>query len=95
MLPPLAALLSAWALTALWHSAIRRMDLAKATAIMLSYPALTFLFSLALGRETFHVAEGIGLALTLSGGAWLSLQVLRGSGHRPAMDAADMEPVRP
>ena len=35
----------------LWYAAILRMDLAKATAFLLSYPALTMLLSwLELGR---------------------------------------------
>ena len=61
----------------LWYVAIRGMDLSKATAIMLSYPALTLLFSWALGRETVHAFQLTGLCLTLIGAYWVSILVLR------------------
>lgn len=66
----------------LWYLAIRRMDLAKATALMLSYPALTVLFSWGLGREAVGAVQMAGLALTLSGAYWLSVLLLKA--HREA-----------
>lgn len=67
----------------LWYVAIRGMDLSKATAIMLSYPALTLLFSWGLGRESIHAFQLVGLALTLTGAYWISLLVLRMKGQPP------------
>ncbi|MEK7390254.1 MAG: DMT family transporter [Elusimicrobiota bacterium] len=54
----------------LWYMAIRRMDLAKATTFMLSYPALTLVFSWALGREQIHRAQIVGLLCSLTGAVW-------------------------
>src|SRR5262249_43708399 len=61
----------------LWYMAILRMDLAKATAIMLSYPALTVLFSWLLGRESIHGFQLVGLVVTFSGAFWISRLVLQ------------------
>lgn len=60
----------------LWYMAIRRMDLAKATAIMLSYPVLTTVLSWALGRETIGAYQLAGLGLAMAGAYWLSSLVL-------------------
>jgi drug/metabolite transporter (DMT)-like permease len=69
----------------LWYKAIRGMDLSKATAIMLSYPAFTVLFSWALGREQIHAVQLIGLTITLAGAYWVSMQVLAAQkGEAPA-----------
>ena len=65
----------------LWYVAIRRMDLAKATAIILSYPAFTVLFSWGLGREAMPPARLAGLGLTLAGAYWLSMLVLKSRGQ--------------
>jgi len=67
----------------LWYRAMRGMDLSKATAIMLSYPALTLLFAWEFGRETVHAAQLVGLGLTLSGAYWISLLVLRSHPQQP------------
>lgn len=56
----------------LWYLAIRRMDLSKATIIMLSYPALTVAFSWLLGRESVGPVQAAGLAVTMSGAMWTS-----------------------
>lgn len=61
----------------LWYMAILRMDLSKATTIMLSYPALTVVFSWALGAEAIHALQLAGLALTFAGALWTSRLVLR------------------
>lgn len=60
----------------LWYMAIMKMDLAKATTIMLSYPALTVLLSWLLGREHIIASQVIGLALTFAGAFWTSRLVL-------------------
>jgi|SRR5579859_7917864 len=54
----------------LWYAAIRGMELSKATTIMLSYPALTLVFSWLGGRETIRAVQVLGLAATFSGAAW-------------------------
>jgi drug/metabolite transporter (DMT)-like permease len=54
----------------LWYAAIRGMDLAKATTMLLSYPALTLVFSWALGREDVGLVQVAGLTVTLAGALW-------------------------
>lgn len=54
----------------LWYVAIRGMELSKATTMLLSYPALTLLFSWLLGREAIHAAQVGGLACTFAGALW-------------------------
>jgi len=54
----------------LWYVAIRGMELSKATTILLSYPALTLLFSWALGREDAGWAQVAGLSCTFAGALW-------------------------
>lgn len=53
-----------------WYVAIRGMDLSKATTMLLSYPALTLVFSWALGREDVRLVQVAGLAVTLAGALW-------------------------
>jgi len=63
----------------LWYVAIRGMDLAKATKMPLSYPALTLLFSWALGREPIRAVQIAGLACTFAGALWTArLSLARG-----------------
>jgi len=54
----------------LWYMAIRNMDLSKATTFMLSYPALTLVFSWALGRDAIQGVQIVGLACSFSGAVW-------------------------
>lgn len=61
----------------LWYKAIRGMDVSKATTILLSYPALTLLFSWMLGREAIGPEQLAGLALTFSGACWVSRLALQ------------------
>lgn len=68
----------------LWYKAIAGMDLAKATAIMLSYPALTLVFSGLSGRETIHAFQLVGLAVTFAGAYWISVQIVKSPGTRTA-----------
>jgi drug/metabolite transporter (DMT)-like permease len=54
----------------LWYRAIRNMELSKATTFMLSYPALTLVFSWALGRDAIQGVQIVGLACSLAGAIW-------------------------
>jgi len=59
----------------LWYKAVRYMDLAKATAIILSYPVMTFVLSAVLGFEKIHFYQVVGLVCSLSGAYWITLLV--------------------
>jgi drug/metabolite transporter (DMT)-like permease len=72
----------------LWYMAIRRMDLTQATSIMLSYPALTLLFSWAAGHESIHGLQVAGLLVTMAGALWTSRLVM-------AAQRARLEPPLP
>jgi drug/metabolite transporter (DMT)-like permease len=61
----------------LWYKAILNMDLSKATAIVLSYPVLTALFSHLFGIEKIQPYQLIGLGLALAGAYWVTLLVRR------------------
>ena len=50
-----------------WYFAIRHMDLGKATAIILSYPVMTFIMSVLLGLDKITVFKVLGLVLAMSG----------------------------
>jgi drug/metabolite transporter (DMT)-like permease len=65
----------------LWYYAIRRIDLAKATTMLLSYPALTLLLSWGLGLESLHFNQVLGMMLTLSGALWIARLTLARSDH--------------
>ena len=54
----------------LWYKAIRGMELSSATTFMLSYPALTLIFSWALGHEAIGGVQIAGLACSFAGAAW-------------------------
>jgi len=54
----------------LWYVAIRGMDLSKATTMLLSYPALTMVFSWGLGREPIAAVQIAGLTCTMAGALW-------------------------
>lgn len=66
----------------LFYRAIRNLELAKTTAIMLSYPALTLVYCWALGIEAIGWHQLLGLTLSLSGAVWLTSQVRRPSPAR-------------
>lgn len=61
----------------LWYKAIRGMDLTQATSIMLSYPALTLLFSVGAGHESIHGLQVAGLIVTMVGAVWTSRLVVQ------------------
>lgn len=66
----------------LWYLAIRRMDLTQATSIMLSYPALTLLFSWAVGHERAHGLQIAGMLVTMAGATWTSRLVVEAQRER-------------
>lgn len=53
-----------------WYYAIRNMDLGKATAIILSYPVMTFVMSVLLGLDKITLFKVLGLILAM-GGAYI------------------------
>src|SRR6185312_2451822 len=73
----------------LWYVAIRGMPLSKATTMLLSYPALTLLFSWGLGREPIHLVQLAGLACTFAGALWTARLSLAHGGD----GAVEAEPV--
>ncbi len=75
----------------LWYRAIGGMDLSKATVVMLSYPALTVLFSWLLGRETIGLIQVLGLLITFAGAYWTSLLVLKAQRGEPARSRVEPE----
>lgn len=56
----------------LWVYAIRNLDLAKTTAVALSFPALTLLLSVIFGYDKFSLFNISGLILTMAGALWLN-----------------------
>lgn len=60
----------------LWYTAIRNMDLSKATAVILSYPVFTYIFSVMLGLDKIHLYQIIGLVLALFG-AYLVTNIIK------------------
>ena len=50
-----------------WYQAIRNMPLAKATAVILSYPVFTYILSVAVGFDSIQAYQIGGLVLALSG----------------------------
>jgi len=76
----LQGVLSCSANLVLWYVAIRGLELAKATTIMLSYPAVTFVLAWLLGREAIHAVQVFGLAATFAGAAWTA-RLTAGSGR--------------
>jgi drug/metabolite transporter (DMT)-like permease len=59
----------------LWYKAIRNIDLSKATAIILSYPVMTFIVSAIIGTEKVRSYQAVGLILALCGAVWVSLLI--------------------
>lgn len=61
---------------ATWYMAIRNMDLSKATAVILSYPVFTYIFSVMIGLDKVHSYQIAGLALALCG-AYLVTNIIK------------------
>ncbi len=56
----------------LWVYAIRNLELAKTTAVALSFPALTLILSVVFGYDKFSLFNISGLVLTMAGALWLN-----------------------
>ena len=56
-----------------WYQAIRNMPLAKATAVILSYPVFTYILSVATGFDKIQLYQAAGLALALGGAYMVTL----------------------
>ena len=56
-----------------WYQAIRNMPLAKATAVILSYPVFTYILSVAAGFDKIQLYQAAGLALALGGAYMITL----------------------
>ena len=61
-----------------WYTAIRNMDLSKATAIILSYPVLTYLFSALVGEDEVTLYKIIGMILAVGGAYIVTATVKKG-----------------
>ena len=60
----------------LWYKAIRNMSLAKATAVIQTYPLFTYLISVALGYDKLGALQIFGLVLAM-GGAYMVTNTIR------------------
>jgi drug/metabolite transporter (DMT)-like permease len=60
----------------LWYKAIRNMELAKATAVLLCYPVFTYIISLLFGLDSARAYQIIGLVLAVSG-AYTVTKIIR------------------
>jgi drug/metabolite transporter (DMT)-like permease len=61
---------------AMWYTAIRNMDLSKATAVVLCYPVVTYLVSVLTGLDVLDIRQTAGLTLALSG-AYLVTHIIK------------------
>lgn len=64
-----------------WYRAIRNMDLSKATAIILSYPVMTFILSVCLGQDTISIYKVLGMILAV-GGAYVVTGIVKQQGEK-------------
>ena len=62
-----------------WYQAIRNMDLSKATAIILSYPVMTYILSVAFGQDKFTLPKIVGMILAV-GGAYIVTGIVKSKG---------------
>lgn len=63
-----------------WYQAIRHMDLSKATAIILSYPVMTFVLAVLLGQDQITAYKILGMALAI-GGAYIVTGLVKKQGE--------------
>lgn len=61
-----------------WYQAIRHMDLSKATAIILSYPVMTYILSIIFGQDRITIYKIIGMILAV-GGAYIVTLLAKGA----------------
>jgi len=59
-----------------WYRAIRNMDLSKATAIILSYPVMTYILSVCFGQDTVTLIKITGMVLAI-GGAYIVTGIIK------------------
>lgn len=64
-----------------WYRAIRNMDLSKATAVILSYPVMTFILSVLLKQDTVTTYKVAGMLLAM-GGAYIVTGIIKQQGER-------------
>ncbi len=64
-----------------WYYAIRNMDLGKASAIILSYPVMTFVLSALFGLDKITIFKVLGLMLALLG-AYIVTGIVKTQGER-------------
>ena len=60
-----------------WYQAIRNMDLSKATAIILSYPVMTYVLSVMFGQDRVTLYKILGMVLAV-GGAYIVTLLAKG-----------------
>jgi len=60
----------------LWYIAIRRMDLSKATTLMLTYPVFTYILSAIFGFDKITVLKTLGIIFAL-GGAYMVNSIIK------------------
>ncbi|ACC97990.1 Permeases of the drug/metabolite transporter (DMT) superfamily [Elusimicrobium minutum Pei191] len=73
----------------LWYTAIRNLDLSKVTAIILSYPALSFILSVLLGFEKPQTYQIIGLVLTFAGAYWVTHVVKKQNAKKENLESIE------
>ncbi len=61
-----------------WYQAIRNMDLSKATAIILSYPVMTYVLSVFFGQDKVTLPKILGMVLAV-GGAYIVTGIVKGA----------------
>ena len=61
-----------------WYQAIRNMDLSKATAIILSYPVMTYILSASFGQDKVTLIKMAGMVLAV-GGAYIVTGIVKGA----------------
>lgn len=61
-----------------WYQAIRNMDLSKATAIILSYPVMTYILSVCFGQDKVTLTKIVGMILAV-GGAYIVTGIVKGA----------------
>ncbi len=64
-----------------WYYAIRNMELGKASAIILSYPVMTFILSVLLGQDSINLFKVLGLILAMAG-AYIVTGIVKTQGER-------------
>jgi drug/metabolite transporter (DMT)-like permease len=69
-----------------WFEGLKRVPLAKATAIVMAFPIVTLIASAALLGESINLAQILAVALTLAGLVLLARTHLDSIKQRPIME---------